>query len=111
MTDTTETPRALLSGCNTMHQLTITYPLADVPDLERGGKRRPIRPREIKIYARRENNGPWYLTSPLVIGREVCKGGRLGLADRAHSVVFESEHPQWLTDVVASIRAALDGQR
>jgi hypothetical protein len=111
VTELTHIPPALLTACTVLQSVTIFYPLSQVPDLERGNVRRPIRPRQVKIFARRTNGSPWYISSPIVLGHEVCKGGRLGTAERHHACVFENEHPQWLTDVVASVRAALEGQQ
>jgi hypothetical protein len=99
-------PTAALAGCTLFHNITIHYPVQGVPDYKSPG-RRDLRPSEVSFYASRHNAGPWQLSSPLVIGREILKSGALGSVERARSTVIGS-WPDWLAEVTGSVRKALD---
>lgn len=100
-------PAAALAGCTVMQSITVFYPLNPrVPDLERRG-RRAVRPRQVMIQAARTNRTPWTLNAPAVIGREVLASG--ALSSRETTVKGVLDEPPWLTDVVASVEAALNG--
>lgn len=105
MTTAAQDPAETLTGCTVLQSATIFYPLNEVPDLERSG-RRAIRPRQVKIHVTRTNGGPWELSLPVVIGREVLKNGALGSTDRAQVIVFDQ--PQWLAEVMEHVEARLN---
>lgn len=105
MTDLNQ-PTAALAGCTVMQSITVFYPVQDVPDLERRG-RRTLRPRQVMIQAARTNRTPWTLNAASVIGREILKNGALSSVELTIKAVLDE--PQWLTDVVASVEAALNG--
>lgn len=106
MTDLDQ-PAAALAGCTVMQSITVFYPLNPrVPDLERRG-RRTLRPRQVMIHAARTNRTPWTLNAPAVIGREILSTG--ALSSRVTTVKAVLDEPPWLTEVVASVEAALNG--
>lgn len=105
MSTIAQDPAEALAGCTVLQSATIFYPLNEVPDLDRT-RRRAIRPRQVKIHATRTNAGPWELSTPVVIGREVLKNGALGSSDREQAVYFEQ--PPWLAEVVDHVDARLN---
>lgn len=105
MSTIAQDPAEVLAGCTVFQSATIFYPLNEVPDFDRIS-RRSIRPRQVKIHASRTNTGPWELSTPVVIGREVLKSGALGGTEREQAVYFEQ--PPWLAEVVAHVEARLN---
>lgn len=103
-TTVSQDPAHALPGCTVIQSATIFYPLNEVPDLETY-HRLAIRPEQVKIHATKTDAGPWKISTPVVIGRNVLKSGALG-ADCEKAVYHDQ--PEWLVGVVAYVGRALN---